>query len=696
MRFLVEESDTRENVKEVLGSSCNERVTQIANVIVKNHAFDKAVLCLIVSNAAWIGIDVDWNDGAEGTVASMVFMFVESAFCFVFTLEIILRILTFKSKIQFLKDPSHWKSNIFDFFLVLMMILETWVLPAFSTGTNLNQFSLIRLLRLLRLVRIGRIFSMVPELGMMVKCLYVAARSVTSTLVLEIGIMYIVGVIFTQWAKEHDNPCFAEVNGDTCFVHEYFGTITKSLVTLLQILVFDNTFVIIRPILSDTWYMGLLLILFMLVGSWTVLNMLIGIICDIICTGTAEEKNKILEHRVKEVFSCIDVDGSGTVSRDEFERNGGQLQLMKLGISEDIVKNAFDILDCDSSGSFDVSEFSSMIFKLLHPPQSQDIQVLNQKISAIAANMNIQTFTSHSCRRLNKRSLSSMGSLSRMGPDVPCEEIVVRSDPDHKSQSYDEVTHDLRNSAREPDSDLDNEIPNNAWHAPMEPHTTPNKAWGTPTQGNSGCKTIDVVEGYTSVISPTAHVWEDHHPFAPEDDSSTVSSPASKNCSTHSLFQLSGCKSLMQGNLCDDSTDPEVVVAQLERKMVVSESQQKDQAHEVYKTLRQLVESADKVEEALALVHGTKLWDDSNHDKVDSLLKDSGLLDSHSGGTDEDENPFEPNAALSHQDQLSAQQFATLFSPKRHFSPPMRMMLYAYGSRMFRQSKKETTSPSAS
>ena len=108
----MKEKDARKNVKEVPRSSFNEKLTHVASIVVKNHAFEKAVLVLIVTNAAWVGIDVDWNDGAEGTTASMVFALVESAFCSFFTLEIVLRILAYKSKVLFLKDPAHWKSNI--------------------------------------------------------------------------------------------------------------------------------------------------------------------------------------------------------------------------------------------------------------------------------------------------------------------------------------------------------------------------------------------------------------------------------------------------------------------------------------------------------------------------------------------------------------------------------------------------------
>jgi hypothetical protein len=116
--------------------------------------------------------------------------------------------------------------------------------------------------------------------------------------------------------------------------------------------------------------------------------MLIGIICEIICTGTAEEKMKMLEQRVREVFASIDLDGSGTVTREEF--NGAAMkQMVNLGISKDVLESAFDILDEDGSGSFDIDEFLTMIFKLLNPPQSQDIQLLNTKMNQMAFQMKI-------------------------------------------------------------------------------------------------------------------------------------------------------------------------------------------------------------------------------------------------------------------------------------------------------------------
>lgn len=341
--------------------------------------FEKAILLVIVCNAAWIGVDVDWNHSDSG-IPTWVFFLAENFFCIVFTFELIVRLCMQKSPLHYFKDPKLWRWNWFDFLLVSLMILETWILR----DSALNQLTMLRLLRLLR---ISRIFRMVPELGMMVKSMAAAARSVSSTLVLEIGLMYVFAVIFTQWARDHEEPCFTTVD-DHCILSEYFGSIAKSLLSLMQVLVFDDTFALIRPLMHHTWYMGWLLIIFICVGSFTVLNMLIGVICEIVSITTSEEREKMLRERVKEVFTMIDHDMSGHITKEEFHSMGRE-NLMKLGIDEEVLNGGFDIMDTSGDGHLEVDEFLQMIFKLLHAPQTQDVLKIHQKLDRLADNLGV-------------------------------------------------------------------------------------------------------------------------------------------------------------------------------------------------------------------------------------------------------------------------------------------------------------------
>merc|ERR1719393_1037636 len=70
-------------------------------------------------------------------------------------------------------------------------------------GGGTGNLSILRLLRLLRLTRMARLMRSVPELLTLIKGMVAATRSVSSTLVLMLILMYVFGIVFTQAFKEH-------------------------------------------------------------------------------------------------------------------------------------------------------------------------------------------------------------------------------------------------------------------------------------------------------------------------------------------------------------------------------------------------------------------------------------------------------------------------------------------------------------
>lgn len=350
-------------------------------ILSKDWRFETWALCVIVLNASWIGVDVDYNpaNNDDSTVPADVFTGVENFFCVCFTSEIIVRVLAYRKLGYFFTDPvlKYW--NLFDLTLVLMMVVETWVLAAAKVEIELGSLSILRLLRLLR---ISRVFRMVPELGMMVKSMAAAIRSVSSTFVLIIGIMYVFGIIFTQWSQNLPEDSSGEKIVEGIDMHEYFGTIPFSFLTLMQILVFDDTFDLIRACMKKEVLMGWLCIIYIIIGAFTILNMLIGVLCEVVANTTSEEKEKIMRAKVNEAFSAMDEDGSGTISRKEFELLGLRM-LEKIGISRDLLENAFDIIDINRSGDIDHTEFVNLVFKLLKPPDSRDLLLVQKKLDLL-------------------------------------------------------------------------------------------------------------------------------------------------------------------------------------------------------------------------------------------------------------------------------------------------------------------------
>eukprot|EP00747_Dinoflagellata_sp_TGD_P102020 gnl/TRDRNA2_/TRDRNA2_168530_c1_seq2.p1 gnl/TRDRNA2_/TRDRNA2_168530_c1~~gnl/TRDRNA2_/TRDRNA2_168530_c1_seq2.p1 ORF type:complete len:633 (+),score=147.26 gnl/TRDRNA2_/TRDRNA2_168530_c1_seq2:94-1992(+) len=348
--------------------------------------FENVALVIIAGNATWIGVDIDWNRAEYSFPGPVFFKVGESVFCSLFTLELVVRILAYNKKYRFFTDPSMWKWNLFDFVLVCVMVFETWVL-AYIMQMKLDSLSVFSILRLARLLRLSRLFRLVPELGMMATSLLAAVRSVSSTCVLAIGVMYVFAILLTQWVKSYGSSglCVGATEDDegVC-LQGYFGTIFLSFLSLTQILVFDDTFMIIRPVFAERFDMGSVLIVYIMLVSYTVLNMLIGVICEIVSNTTTKEKKKVLRQHIMDVFGQMDVDNSGVLSKDEFNNQHAVDILRKLGIDSSLLLNAFDLLDRNNDGSLERKEFIDMIFTLLESPKAEDLLTMHSRIENCA------------------------------------------------------------------------------------------------------------------------------------------------------------------------------------------------------------------------------------------------------------------------------------------------------------------------
>merc|ERR1712151_1209243 len=70
------------------------------------------------------------------------------------------------------------------------------------------------------------------------------------------------------------------------------------------------------------FYINLLFFLFVLLASLTVMNMLIGVLCEVVSAVAATEKEEMLvtyvHQKLHKVVTMLDTDGGGTISKNEF------------------------------------------------------------------------------------------------------------------------------------------------------------------------------------------------------------------------------------------------------------------------------------------------------------------------------------------------------------------------------------------
>lgn len=125
----------------------------------------------------------------------------------------------------------------------------------------------LAILRALRILRVLRLLSMLPRLRFVVEALLHSLPGIGSIALLMVVVYYVAAVMATGlFGASHP---------------EWFGGISHSMYTLFQIMTLESwSMGIVRPVMEDYPYAWLFFIPFILIATFTVLNLFIAIIVD--------------------------------------------------------------------------------------------------------------------------------------------------------------------------------------------------------------------------------------------------------------------------------------------------------------------------------------------------------------------------------------------------------------------------------
>jgi voltage-gated sodium channel len=215
-----------------------------ARAVVERSAVQTVILWLIVVNAVTLGLETSPTAMAA---AGPVLIAIDRTILAVFVVEIALRIAAHGWR--FFRDP--W--SIFDFIVVAIALV-----PA------AGQFSVLRALRILRVLRL---ISAVPRMRRVVTALLSAIPGLGAIIALLSLIFYVSAVIATK--------LFGASFPD------WFGTIGESLYSLFQIMTLESwSMGIVRPVLEVYSLAWLFFVPFILITTFTTLNLFIAVIVN--------------------------------------------------------------------------------------------------------------------------------------------------------------------------------------------------------------------------------------------------------------------------------------------------------------------------------------------------------------------------------------------------------------------------------
>lgn len=221
--------------------------------------FEPLIIGLIVLNAIMIGLETSKSIMAEwGKVIKLL----DKAVIAIFIAEISMRMFVHGRK--FWRDP--W--SLFDFFTVAITIMP-------ATG-NLS------ILRSLRIIRALRLISAVPSMRRVVAGLLAALPGMGSVTLLLLLLTYVSSVMATQ------------LYGDT--FPELFGSIGASAYTLFQIMTLEGwSGNVVRPVMEKIPNAWMFFIPFIIISTFMVLNLFLGIVVDAIGQQTDQAEADVID-----------------------------------------------------------------------------------------------------------------------------------------------------------------------------------------------------------------------------------------------------------------------------------------------------------------------------------------------------------------------------------------------------------------
>ncbi|MCR9072333.1 MAG: ion transporter [Alphaproteobacteria bacterium] len=226
---------------------------RVGSVVESRHA-QMAITVLIVLNAITLGLET--SETAMAAAGSLL-RTVDALILSVFVVEIALKL--FARGARFFRDP--W--NLFD-----VAVVGVALVPA-SQG-----FSVLRAFRILRVLRL---VSVVPSLRRVVGALLHAIPGMGSVVMLLTVLFYVFAVMATKLFGQQ--------------FPDWFGTIGNSFYTLFQVMTLESwSMGIVRPVMETYPVAWLFFVPFILLTSFAVLNLFIGIIVDAMQSQAHEEE----------------------------------------------------------------------------------------------------------------------------------------------------------------------------------------------------------------------------------------------------------------------------------------------------------------------------------------------------------------------------------------------------------------------
>jgi voltage-gated sodium channel len=242
---------------------------QTAAAFLDTKLVRNGIIGVILFNAVLLGMET--SDTLMGAAGALI-LTLDKICLGIFILELALKF--YAHRLGFFK--SGW--NVFDFLIVGISLM-----PGAQT------FTVLRALRILRLLRV---VSVTPSLRRVVEGFLKALPGMGSVFLL-MGMIFYIGAVMATKLFKGSHP-------------EWFGDLGNSAYTLFQVMTLESwSMGIVRPVMEVHPYAWAFFVPFIMVTTFAVVNLLVGLIVNSMQDAHAEESNKATDDYRNEVLARL-------------------------------------------------------------------------------------------------------------------------------------------------------------------------------------------------------------------------------------------------------------------------------------------------------------------------------------------------------------------------------------------------------
>jgi len=372
-----------------------------------NHVAFKALISIIILvNTVTLGLMT--QDKIKATIAGrpeeLIWEHMETAFCVIFTLELLLR---FVAELKGFFCGRDWRWNLFDSFIVIHSLVD----QVAHSAPNLSFARVLRIVRFLRIMRLVRVLRGFTSFRLMVYSLLGSMKNLLWTFLCLFLLLYSFTMFFLYGIAES----FPDVNAAAQDeMRNYYGSVYECMLSLFMCVSggddWGNRMQPFRSLPSIYGYAFVFFIFFTVFGA---VNVVVAAFVENAAAVSRRDRESIIEQEIEQTqriadnirdfFHAADADASGNLNREELREylqdNRVKASFSSLGLDVSQAIDLFDLLDVDDDGTITLEEFLSGCMRLRGGASSMDVNLLLWEVEKMTWKVTAVNHTMEQCAR---------------------------------------------------------------------------------------------------------------------------------------------------------------------------------------------------------------------------------------------------------------------------------------------------------